>query len=328
MSERVYEMLWDCGYCGTKKLLGKSQRFCPKCGAPQDPERRYFPPEGEEIAVEDHVYVGADRVCQACKSAMSARAQHCTQCGAPMEGAAAARLVADDRRRGGRAAATPSAKGQRGLGEYLMAALGVMTLLGAGLYVASFYERDVQGRVMGVSWRRSIAVESFEMRRDSIWCDSLAPGLTPVGKRREVRGHTRVEDGQECTTRREDRGDGTFAQRQDCTPRYRDEPVYDEMCLVDSLRWGEVRKVTASGSGLTPAPHWPELKLRAGDCRGCEREGRHEASYRVVLRVDERPLMCEVGENEFPAFKPGSAWTFKQGAVLGLPDCKTLKPAS
>ena len=30
--EPVYEMLWDCGYCGHKKLLGLTHRFCANCG--------------------------------------------------------------------------------------------------------------------------------------------------------------------------------------------------------------------------------------------------------------------------------------------------------
>ena len=39
----VFEMLWDCASCDTKNLLGKTNRFCPVCGAPQDPKRRRFP---------------------------------------------------------------------------------------------------------------------------------------------------------------------------------------------------------------------------------------------------------------------------------------------
>ena len=31
--ERVYEMLWDCAFCGTQKLLGLQHRHCPSCGA-------------------------------------------------------------------------------------------------------------------------------------------------------------------------------------------------------------------------------------------------------------------------------------------------------
>jgi hypothetical protein len=34
-SGKTYEMLWDCRYCGTKKLLGKTHRQGPECGGEQ-----------------------------------------------------------------------------------------------------------------------------------------------------------------------------------------------------------------------------------------------------------------------------------------------------
>ncbi len=43
VSEKTYEMLWDCKYCGQRKNLGLSHRHCPNCGAPQDPAARYYP---------------------------------------------------------------------------------------------------------------------------------------------------------------------------------------------------------------------------------------------------------------------------------------------
>ena len=54
----AYEMFWDCPYCGTAELLGKTHRHCPACGAAQDAEARYFPPEDRKVAVEDHVRAG------------------------------------------------------------------------------------------------------------------------------------------------------------------------------------------------------------------------------------------------------------------------------
>src|SRR5262245_40148949 len=87
-------MLWDCDYCGTKGLLAKSQRHCPECGGKQNPDKRYFPKEGEERRVEGHKYEGADRTCSACGAPQSALAKNCTNCGAPLEGAAQVQGVA------------------------------------------------------------------------------------------------------------------------------------------------------------------------------------------------------------------------------------------
>ena len=84
--EKTYEMMWDCEYCNTPKLLGKTHRFCPNCGAPQNPEKRYFPPENEKVAVEDHQFVGADLHCPACSFANSRTANNCGNCGSPLAG--------------------------------------------------------------------------------------------------------------------------------------------------------------------------------------------------------------------------------------------------
>jgi hypothetical protein len=328
--ERHFEMLWDCAYCGTRKLLGKSQRFCPKCGAPQDPERRYFPPPGEEVAVEDHVYVGADRVCSACQSAMSAKAVHCTQCGAPLEGAGEVKRIGElpppqpQQQVRPAVGAAPAARGVVGC---VVGAVALALLLVGGLLVTLFWKKDAEARVTGVSWQRSIVVESFQPRRDTAWCDSLPRDAYSVSRHREVRSHRRVPAGEDCRNVNVDRGDGTFTQRRECTPRYREEPVYDERCDFTVDRWGELRRATADGQDHALAPAWPALSLRAGVCRGCEREGRRTSTYKVALTTaDNKRLDCEVSEAQWPSFAPGSRWALKQGVVTGSPDCKSLKP--
>src|SRR3954471_15815305 len=85
MEEATYEMCWDCKYCGQKKLLGLTHRFCAGCGAPQDPASRYFPPDNEKVAVKDNPFVGADVSCPACKQPMSRAAKCCTNCGSPID---------------------------------------------------------------------------------------------------------------------------------------------------------------------------------------------------------------------------------------------------
>ena len=58
-----YEMLWNCGACGSEKLLGVTHRHCPNCGAAQEASRRYFPSDEEKVAVADHRYTGVDHQC-------------------------------------------------------------------------------------------------------------------------------------------------------------------------------------------------------------------------------------------------------------------------
>src|SRR3954471_10567574 len=95
MEEATYEMCWDCKYCGQKKLLGLTHRFCAGCGGPQDPAARYFPPDNEKVAVKDNPFVGADVTCPACKQPMSLAAKCCTNCGSPIDKGAQVALRAD-----------------------------------------------------------------------------------------------------------------------------------------------------------------------------------------------------------------------------------------
>src|SRR5207244_4389083 len=159
------------------------------------------------------------------------------------------------------------------------------------------------------------------------WGDGRPREARAVQRRREVRSHRRVPDGEDCATRKVDRGDGTFAERRECTPRTREEPVYDDHCDFTVDRWGESRREVARGDARTSEPpRWPELALRAGGCRGCERAGARRASYTVVLTAGAKRFLCEVGEQRWPSFTPGSRWTFKVGVVTGSPDCGSLAP--
>ena len=85
MSEKTYEMLWDCQYCGTTKLLGKTHRFCPNCGAAQDPRSRYYPSEEDKVAVEDHTFVGVDVTCSVCNTLNNGDSHFCQNCGASLD---------------------------------------------------------------------------------------------------------------------------------------------------------------------------------------------------------------------------------------------------
>ena len=88
-----YEMLWDCPHCDTKKNLGVTHRHCPNCGAPQDASKRYFPSDADKVAVANHQFTGADRVCSSCGTAQSAKAKNCGKCGAPLDGMKAVPFV-------------------------------------------------------------------------------------------------------------------------------------------------------------------------------------------------------------------------------------------
>jgi len=344
----VYEMLWDCPYCGTKKLLGKTHRHCPECGAPQDAEKRYFPSDDEKVAVKDHVYVGVDRLCASCGGASSARAKHCTGCGAALDdpgsgsreiGRRKSEQVAEEQRFAAGSAQDIDAKAKADAELYagmlgsrsrtgLYVFLGVAAAAVVGIVLAVLFSRkDVSVQATGHSWLREIAIESFEARSDSSWCDELPAGAYRVSRTREVRSQREVPDGQTCNRRRIDNGDGTFREERECTPRYRKEPIYDDRCHYQVDSWGPSRTLTAKGEGLGQPPAWPDTSgLRRGSCLGCEREAGRTATYTLHLRdlSDGKTYSCDFPERVWTAVPVGTSFKTRAGRILRRLDCEKL----
>lgn len=326
----TYEMLWDCSSCGTTKLLGKSHRRCPHCGAPQDPTTRYFPPAGQEVPVEGHVYVGVDWRCAACETPNSRAADFCVNCGNPRDGNAEVKRVDDvapaavaPAARAASVGAPASSGRKRGL-VLAAGALGVVTLV--ALLVAMFWTRDTAVTIAGHRWTRAIDVEEMAARADSAWCSSMPGDAYSVRRSREVRSHKDVPDGQECHTVRSDNGDGTFSTSQECSTRYRSEPVYDDKCYYTVNRWGHARTASAEGVGTSPAPSWPVVRLtRTGSCLGCEREGARREVLTLTVDGPKRDWECEVDAARWQRLVDGAPAQVKVRVVTGGAVCSSLR---
>ncbi|HEU4539263.1 MAG TPA: hypothetical protein VFS00_34315 [Polyangiaceae bacterium] len=339
MSEKVYEMLWDCRYCGSRKLLGKSHRHCPSCGAPQQNAPRYFPADAEKVAVSDHVFVGADVVCPTCRSTSSRAAKHCGSCGGPLEAAASVAVQADrvhpegvafvGGAPGGAAPAPPAPPPRRS--PLVPVLLGCGGLLAAGVVVFVlvfvFWKKDSSFEVVSRAWERTVAVERLGPVSESAWCKEMPPDAQGVRRTREQRSTNKVPNGEDCATRKVDNGDGTFREKRECKPRYKEEPVYDERCSYTVNRWAVARTERSAG-GEAPAPAWPEVRLgRAGECVGCERAGARKETYTVKLageggKVDE----CTFDAARWSAMRPKSRWKGEVRALTGGLVCDSLAP--
>jgi hypothetical protein len=318
-----YEMLWDCTSCGTKKLLGKSHRRCPHCGAPQDPSTRYFPPPGEEVEAAGHVYVGADWRCAACETPNSRAADFCVNCGNHRDGNADVKRVVDAPAPAPVVATTAPSKRRW---PVLLGAAVVGLVVFA--LVAAFWKRDVQVRVESHSWSRSIDVERLDPRHESAWCDSMPGDAYSVSRSREVRSHRQIPDGETCTTSRVDDGDGTFHTEKKCSTKYRSEPVYSDKCHYTVDRWG-VARTLRSGGGLQQARVWPTVSLgRTGSCRGCEREGPRREVLTVALRDSreaQKTWSCDVDEARWKQLRDGEVRPMKVRVIGGGADCGSLR---
>jgi len=360
MQERelgTYEMLWDCPACGTPKLLGIQHRHCPACGSPQDPSARYYPSDQDKIAVQDHVYQGADLVCPACTTANAGAAQFCVGCGSPlgpdakqaaaraeqqaaMDQAFAGESIKDAR---AEARAHRDAQVQRelhkgatakpGMSRGLKIGIivgGLALVLAAVIFVLFFWKREAGVEVEGHRWARTIEVQVFDEVRDSAWCDQLPRKARSVTRKKEKRSTKKVEDGETCVKKRKDNRDGPLKEVPEGKPNCRDEPAPAPTCTSEIDPRATRRTEKASGQSRTPEPAWPAVTLtKPGTCKGCEREGQRRESYwlRLVRKDEGEADECMVERALWDRTEVGARFTVKVGVVGNGLDCETFQPA-
>jgi len=346
----TYQMLWDCKFCGTEKLLGLTHRFCPNCGAAQEPETRYFPSDEDKVTVEDHRYHGADVICPACGTANGGAANNCQQCGSPLESGEKASTMDEQRRA---EAASFESSGSRDVAQERLQAdlqqaeaqqakkgglpwpliiFGVIFLGIIGFFVVNaFWTRPDTVEVVGHSWEREIEIEQLTAVEDDEWCDQMPDGAYSIERRSEQRDTRQVEDGEECEVVRKDNGDGTFSEERVCEPTYRDEPIMDNKCYFTINRWEVERSAEAAGVGLDEEPVWPELELaREGNCVGCEREGERIERYIVELQLssNDETVTCPRPQDDWQALSVGTTWEVNVSMLTGQVNCASLEPPS
>jgi hypothetical protein len=312
-SQGFFEMLWDCEFCDARGLLGKSQRYCANCGGPQNPAKRYFPKEGEELRVDGHLYEGADRTCPACSAPQSAKAKNCTHCGSVLDGAAEVRGVME-----APAAAPAKPRRRRRILPYVVLAIA---LLAVAIWWRCIRTREAEVTVTGHRWERMISVEEFNERQEEAWRNEVPVEASfPVCTERQ-RSTRKIEDGEDCRTERRDKKDGTFEQVKKCTPRYRSEPVMDSWCRFSARRWKAVGDVKASGTGTSPA--WP-TNAPPADTRaalGAARQGKRTET--LILEFGDHGR-CSVSDAVWRKYSDGQRIKVEVRASSGEVACSSL----
>lgn len=332
LSAPVYEMLWNCEFCGAEKLLGKSHRHCPLCGAAQDPTSRYFPPEEEKVAVQDHVYFGVDWKCGNCQTPNSNTSAFCGNCGSPKDGGGQVDLAHDKAEKAKKAAAAaaaavdeePPSKSNKGkiFGCCVIFVLGAIALFCA---VGMFWTKSSSFTVSSHSWERTIQVEEYAAVSDSDWCDDVPSKAYDLSESRKERSTEKIADGQDCKTKNVDNGDGTFRQEEECTTRYREEAVYAAWCSYSVDKWKDGRVARASGNDLSPT--WPEsgAKTCTGVRKGCQREGSRGETYTVILKGDGDNHPCDFSESKWRGLADGAKVSGEISMLMGGLQCSTVK---
>jgi Double zinc ribbon len=342
-SAKVYEMQWDCKFCGTKKLLGKTHRFCPNCGAQQDPTWRYFPSDEEKVAVQDHVYVGVDKICASCKTLNAATAEFCGNCGAPMTKAAQAKTVGVRQQAAGQAFETENVRARqqaqqvpalapvakpKGASRLPIILLALVVIIGGAIFLLTRTTTN-NAYVTGYRWERTIDIESLgPVAQSQNGSCSLAPaGAYNLDQRTEKVGSHQEQDGETCTNKQVDQGDGTFREEQQCSPNYKTVDDYGPVCHYTLNLWTHSRTAKAEGDkSVTVA--WPQTSLIVGNSIGSEREASRSEVYYLEFKGDgDKTFECAVPFDQWNTTGMESTFTVEVGAVLKNVKCDTLKPA-
>ncbi len=338
MSEQRFEMIWDCRYCGNKKMLARTHRHCTTCGAPQDPTWRYFPDESEAVAVLDLTVEGADVTCPACKTPNAKSADFCRNCASPLTEAAQVRIMGEQskgegqsfvqedlaaRRQAEKVAARGETPSRPSKGNWSWLIIVAVLLIGGIWWLTQTREATVA--VSGHSWQREIKIEKFGAVPSSAWCESVPIGAYSVRQYRDVRSTRQIPDGQTCRTVRRDNGDGTYSQRRQCSPKYRSEPVYGNRCDFLVNIWTFSRSAVSNGSNLETPVQWAATNIRVGSGLGAEREGNRNESYTLQFTGNNvKPFTCNVPENQWRSSSIGASFGLKVGQALGNAQCDTL----
>lgn len=303
MSTKNYQMFWDCGHCGTKKLLGVSHRHCPNCGAAQDETKRYFPPDGEEVELHNHIYYGIDWDCAYCSTPNSKNSHNCVNCGGGKDGTKNVKLVGEPYQEETTSYQTSTSTPQEKLeikrtvlyerpstpvkeknSSSLWIILGVsLFALFIGFLIYGFNSKtDHTLTVASKTWSRSIDIEEYRAIHDTDWCSSMPSDGYNVSSFRDVRSHRDVADGQECHTEKRDRGDGSYSSQRVCHTKYRREPVYDNRCSYTVNRWRFSNSVLARGDDKT-TPYDPDVSMYRNYSQhlGSKRVGSKSESYNI-----------------------------------------------
>jgi hypothetical protein len=347
--EKVYQMLWDCRFCGTTKLLGIDHRHCPNCGAAQDPEWRYFPSDADLKVVSDpkYQYAGVDRTCPFCGQPNSAAAKFCKDCGGDlsaakdvalksdlqtgMEGPAGAR---DDvvLQKFQREQAAIKAKSQGGLkiaGLPVVVIAAVVLCLGAIVALIAL-SRSTYGASLAVTemtWQRVISVEQLSAQPGSDWRSDVPHDAYNITCHSEDRCHNESEQ-YVCGSVNVDRGDGSFTKQDKYCTRSKQVCVPDSKCNYRVDRWAFERDYTASGGPADP-PAWPAVTLNTGSVVGAERESSRRETLAVIFKDGGGQSYTHNPSDlaTWQTFKVGQGYTVEINR-LNQVQWDTLKPVS
>ena len=310
-SQGFFEMLWDCEHCDTKGLLGKTQRHCANCGAPQNPDKRYFPKEGEATRIDGHKFEGSDLQCPNCNTPQSKTGKNCTHCGAPLDGSKEVRGVQT---------APPPPKKKRPW-WFLPAILGAIALVIFFSWYRCIRTKDAKMKVTEHRWARTVAVERFAEQELEAFEEEVPDDAERKNCKTAPHPTKKVQDGEDCKDEKVDKKDGTFEVVKKCTPRM--VPAEGKQCSFVVKRWKAIDPVQTKGVGMNPVDP-PEKDLPPAEAPSTINATRRRAkseTYTLVFGTQ----TCDVPEKVWRKYADGQELTLQVRASSEAIVCSDIE---
>jgi hypothetical protein len=344
----IREGCWNCTACGKRAIRG-SKKFCGGCGHPRgDDVTFYLPEDAQEITDEtvlERAKAGPDWVCPYCGGDNPSIDTFCSGCGASQDGAQK-RDVREiyDRDKTADAAPPPqqpiAARPRKKFSRAGCVAVIVALISIAALLYFIFKPREVDLKVEGFKWERTIRVEEFKTLTESGWEGEIPSDARVLSRKKEIHHVNKIQVGTRQVTKTvterkqtgtkkvkvgvKDLGNGYFediyenqpvykdVQRQvvENEPVYRDDPVYATKITYQIDRWVPAAEKTKSGKDRMPK--WPQLSAK-------ERAADRKESFHIKFKdPDQKEYIYQAkDEQHWKSFEMGDVYRAKVVALTG-----------
>ncbi len=236
---RIIEGVWDCRYCGAKKVRG-GLRDCPQCGHPRDEGVTFYIDNPKNYVYDESKAAkarrGPDWTCSACNCFNSADDTVCIGCGTPRDSKSKdyfqtqealheklakqmrdkeeqleARVETYQReetdwqayhpeyQRKPEPTYTPPKKSINWRNIVIPVLSVLLVIAMIAGLVSCLSPREVSGTVMDMEWERSIEVEEYKTVRETDW--SIPPGGREISRSEEIHHYDSVFSHYETKTR-------------------------------------------------------------------------------------------------------------------------------